>query len=132
LESGAFLKTRPELEVPDIQLHFVAAMMRDHARMKSDRHGFTVHVCQLRPESRGYIGLKSTNPADHALIQPNYLEAEYDRKVMRDGVRIVREIISQRAMDAYRGPEDRKSTRLNSSHVTISYAVFCLKKKIKR
>ncbi len=80
-------------------------MMRDHARAKSDRHGFTVHVCQLRPESRGYIALKSTNPADHALIQPNYLEAEYDRVVMREGVKIVRNIISQRAMDAYRGPE---------------------------
>ncbi|MBX3447629.1 MAG: choline dehydrogenase [Parvibaculaceae bacterium] len=105
LESGAFLKTRPELEIPDIQLHFVAAMMRDHARIKSDRHGFTVHICQLRPESRGYIALKSTNPADHALIQPNYLESEYDRKVMRDGVRMVRNIISQRAMDPYRGPE---------------------------
>ncbi|MGB5093851.1 MAG: choline dehydrogenase [Parvibaculum sp.] len=105
LESGAFLKTRSELEVPDIQLHFVAAMMRDHARMKSDRHGFTIHICQLRPESRGFIGLKSPKPGDHALIQPNYLAAEYDRKVMRDGTRMVRNIIGQRAMDVYRGPE---------------------------
>ena len=105
LESGAFLKTRPELEVPDVQIHFVAAMMRDHARQKSDRHGFTVHVCQLRPESRGYIGLKSANPADHALIQPNYLESENDLRVMRDGVRMVRNIVEQRAMDPYRGPE---------------------------
>ena len=83
----------------------MAAMMRDHARIKSDRHGFTVHICQLRPESRGYIGLKSTNPSDYALIQPNYLESETDRKVMRDGVRMVRNIIAQRAMDPYRGPE---------------------------
>ncbi|HUD50987.1 choline dehydrogenase [Parvibaculum sp.] len=105
LESGAFLKTRPELEIPDIQIHFVAAMMRDHARTKSDRHGYTIHVCQLRPESRGYVALKSLNPADHALIQPNYLAAETDRRVMRDGVRIVRNIIAQRAMDPYRGPE---------------------------
>lgn len=105
LESGAFLKTRPELEIPDIQLHFVAAMMRDHARLKSDRHGFTVHVCQLRPESRGYVSIKSTDPADHALIQPNYLAAETDRRVMRDGVRMVRNILAQRAMDPYRGPE---------------------------
>ena len=105
LESGGFLKSRPELEVPDLQLHFVAAMMRDHARIKSDRHGFTVHVCQLRPESRGYVGLKSLDPADHALIQPNYLDTETDRRTMRDGVRIVRNILAQRAMDPYRGPE---------------------------
>ncbi|MFZ3034048.1 MAG: choline dehydrogenase [Parvibaculum sp.] len=105
LESGGFLKSRPELEVPDLQLHFVAAMMRDHARIKSDRHGFTVHVCQLRPESRGYVGLKSLDPSEHALIQPNYLDTETDRRTMRDGVRIVRNILAQRAMDPYRGPE---------------------------
>ncbi len=104
LESGAFLKTRPELEIPDIQLHFVAAMMRDHARVKSDRHGFTVHICQLRPESKGYVALKSLDPGDHALIQPNYLAAEYDRKVMRDGIKMVRNIIAQRAMDPLSWP----------------------------
>ncbi len=105
LESGGFLKSRPELEIPDLQLHFVAAMMRDHARIKSDRHGFTVHVCQLRPESKGFVSLKSLDPADHALIQPNYLATENDRRTMRDGVRIVRNIIGQRAMDEFRGPE---------------------------
>jgi len=105
LEAGGFLKTRPELEMPDVQIHFLAAMMLDHAREKADRHGFTVHVCQLRPESRGFIGLKSTNPLDHALIQPNYLEAENDRTVMRDGVKMVRNIIGQDAMAPYRGPE---------------------------
>ena len=105
LESGGFLKTRPELEMPDIQIHFVAAMMRDHARQKSDRHGFTVHVCQLRPESKGFVGLKSTDATEHALIQPNYLASEYDRKVMRDGVRLVRNIVAQKALDPYRGPE---------------------------
>lgn len=105
LEAGAFLKTNPDLEIPDIQIHFVAAMMRDHARQKSDRHGFTVHVCQLRPESRGFVALKSTDPNEHALIQPNYLEAEKDREVMREGVRITRRILAQQAMNEYRGPE---------------------------
>lgn len=105
LEAGGFLKTRRELETPDIQLHFVAAVMRDHAREKSDRHGFTVHVCQLRPESRGFVALRSTDPSDHALIQPNYLMAELDRQIMRDGVIMVRDILSQPAMVPYRGPE---------------------------
>ncbi|MDZ7826917.1 MAG: choline dehydrogenase [Gammaproteobacteria bacterium] len=105
LEAGGFLKTRPELEVPDVQLHFVAAMMRDHARVKSDRHGFTVHVCQLRPRSRGHIGLHSADPTDPALIQPGYLEDEFDREVLRNAVRMAREIIAQPAMDAYRADE---------------------------
>ncbi|TNE57676.1 MAG: choline dehydrogenase [Alphaproteobacteria bacterium] len=105
LESGAFLKTRAELEVPDIQLHFINVIMTDHARVKPDRHGTTTHICQLRPESRGFIKLKSKDPMDHPLIQPNYLEAEADRIVMREGVKIAREIYAQEAFDVYRGPE---------------------------
>ncbi|MBN4051652.1 choline dehydrogenase [Parvibaculum lavamentivorans] len=105
LESGGFLKTRPELAMPDVQIHFVAAMMQDHARVKSDRHGYTVHVCQLRPESRGFVALKSTDPTEHALIQPNYLAEESDRTVMRDGVKMVRNILAQDALAPYRGPE---------------------------
>jgi choline dehydrogenase len=62
-------------------------------------------VCQLRPESRGWIGLKSVNPFDPPLIQPNYLAAESDRRTMREGVKIARRVFAQRAFDAYRGPE---------------------------
>jgi choline dehydrogenase len=105
LESGAFLKSRPELEIPDLQIHFVAALMLDHGRKKPDRHGFTGHVCQLRPESRGWIGLKSTNPTDPPLIQPNYLATENDRRTMREGVKITRRVFAQRSFDPYRGPE---------------------------
>ena len=105
LESGGFVKTRPDLEVPDVQLHLVNALMTDHGRVKADRHGFTVHICQLRPESRGFIGLRSANPYDHPLIQPNYLDKENDRITMREGVKIAREIIGQEAFDVYRGPE---------------------------
>jgi choline dehydrogenase len=63
------------------------------------------HVCQLRPESRGYISLKSADPLAEPLIQPNYLEAEEDRRALREGVKIAREIFAQPAFDAYRGPE---------------------------
>ncbi len=105
LESGGFLKTRSELEIPDIQMHFVNAVMTDHARVKADRHGFTVHICQLRPESRGFVGLRSADPQDHPMIQPNYLESEADRITMREGVKMTRKIIAQDAFHVYRGPE---------------------------
>lgn len=105
LESGAFLKSRPDLEIPDLQLHMVNALMTDHGRQKADRHGFTVHVCQLRPESRGFVALKSDDPNDPPLIQPNYLTAPADLAAMRAGVKIVRKIFAQRAFDPYRGPE---------------------------
>jgi choline dehydrogenase len=105
LESGGFVKSRPDLENPDLQFHFIAALMTDHARKKSDRHGYMAHVCQLRPQSRGYISLKSADPLAAPVIQPNYLEAEEDRRAMREGVKIARDLFAQEAFDPYRGPE---------------------------
>jgi choline dehydrogenase len=105
LESGAFLKSRPDLETPDLQFHFIAALMTDHTRKRADRHGFMAHVCQLRPQSRGYISLKSADPLVAPVIQPNYLEAEEDRRALREGTRLAREIFAQEAFDPYRGPE---------------------------
>jgi choline dehydrogenase len=105
LHAGAFLKTRGELDRPDIQLHLVNAQMRDHARVKADRDGFTVHACQLRPESRGTVTLASRNPFDVPLIDPRYLAEENDRRTMRDAVRITRDICKQPALDRYRGTE---------------------------
>ena len=79
--------------------------MNDHTRKKSDRHGFMAHVCQLRPQSRGYISLKSADPLVAPLIQPNYLEAEEDRRALREGTKLARDIFAQAAFDPYRGPE---------------------------
>src|SRR4029077_11003414 len=105
LESGAFLKSRPDLEHPDLQFHFIAALMNDHTRKRADRHGFMAHVCQLRPQSRGTISIKSADPLVVPVIQPNYLEAEEDRRAMREGTKIARDIFAQTAFDPYRGPE---------------------------
>ncbi len=105
LESGAFIKSRPDLEVPDLQSHFIIALVMSHTQIKADRHGFMAHVCQLRPESRGYVRLKSANPLADPLIQPNYLATEEDRRAMREGVKILRDVFLQPAFDPYRGPE---------------------------
>ena len=105
LESGAFLKSRADIETPDLQLHFIAALMFDHTRRKADRHGFMAHVCQLRPQSKGYISIKSADPLAAPVIQPNYLEAKEDRRALREGVKLTREVFAQEAFDPYRGPE---------------------------
>lgn len=105
LEAGAYVRTSPDLELPDVQLHFVAAVLSDHGRGASPGHGFTVHMCQLRPESRGEVRLRSADPRAAPMIQPNYLASEIDRAVMRRGVRIVRDVLRQPAMAPYRGQE---------------------------
>ncbi len=114
LHAGAFLKTRGELDRPDIQLHLVNAAMIEHAKVKADRDGFTIHACQLRPESRGTVKLASRNPFDAPLIDPNYLAAENDRRTMRDSVRVVRDIVAQHALDLYRGPEMRPGAHVRT------------------
>jgi choline dehydrogenase len=88
-----------------LQFHFVAALMTDHARKKANRHGFTVRVSYLRPQSRGFIALRSPDPLAPPLIQPNYFDAEGDRRALCKGVQIARKLIAQKAFDAYRGGE---------------------------
>jgi choline dehydrogenase len=105
LEAGAFVKSRPELEAPDLQMHFFNAPFSDHGRTILKRHAFGLHMCALRPESRGFIALKSTNPNDAPLIQPNSLAAESDLRTLREGVKIARRIVAQPAFEAYRGEE---------------------------
>ena len=105
LESGAFLRSRPDLDRPDLQFHTVLAIMQDHGRTRIEKDGFTFHVCQLRPESRGKVGLRSANATDDPTIFANYLAADEDRRAMREGVRIAREVAAQSALDPYRTSE---------------------------
>ena len=105
LQAGAFLKSREGLDRPDIQLHLVNAIMLDHGRTEVKKDGYTIHACQLRPESKGIISLKSSDPFDHPLIDPNYLAEEEDRRVMRESVKMVRDISGQNALSPYRGAE---------------------------
>ncbi len=113
-EAGAFLKTRPGLVAPDIQLHFMPALERTANLhfpnpFKRDpveaNHGLTVRVGPLVPESRGTVTLRSADPAAAPRIQPNYLESEADLRTMIAGVRMVRDIMGQPALGGHRGRE---------------------------
>lgn len=101
LESGAFLRSRPDLDRPDLQIHTVLAIMQDHGKVSVPKDGFTFHVCQLRPESRGKVGLKSADPMDDPAIFANYLATEEDRRALREGVKMMREVAKQPALAPY-------------------------------
>jgi choline dehydrogenase len=101
LESGAFLRSRPDLDRPDLQIHTVLAIMQDHGKVQVEKDGFTFHVCQLRPESRGRVGLKSADPLDDPAIFANYLAAEEDRRAIREGVKMMRKVAAQPALAPY-------------------------------
>jgi choline dehydrogenase len=105
--AGAFIRTDPSLEVPDIQLHFMHLANVAHGLGDDsiEGHSFQVHVCQLRPESRGFVGLKSADPTDGPSIQPNYLDADKDLDVLRNGLKLTRELIGAAPFDDLRGDE---------------------------
>src|SRR6476661_5508764 len=71
-ECGGFLKTHPDLDVPDIQLHFGMALVDDHGRKRHKGTGFSCHVCLLRPKSRGTVALDGTDPFVAPRIDPNF------------------------------------------------------------
>lgn len=90
-----FLKTRPDLETPDIQFHiqpFSADNVSDGAHKFS---AFTTSVLQLRPESTGHLELASASMRDHIKIHPNYLSTKTDCDTLVAGIRIARNIARQ-------------------------------------
>jgi choline dehydrogenase len=93
-EAGAFAFSRLGAATPDIQYHFLPLQLVDHARTKLDGHGVTLHACGLRPQSRGEIRLASADPLQPPIIDPNYLSADYDLKVLIEGIRLGREILA--------------------------------------
>jgi choline dehydrogenase-like flavoprotein len=102
VEVGGFLKTQSDARRPDIQLHLVPVLFDDNGRdlRLMSKPGYSCHVCVLRPQSRGSITLKSRDPRQPPEIDFNLLSAEYDRKVMIDGMRMVRKIFSATAFSS--------------------------------
>lgn len=112
LEAGAFLKSTDDVERPDIQLHMLPLLYDDNGRdiKLLSQNGYSCHVCVLRPQSTGSVSLKSDNPADAPEIDFNFFSHPEDEKVLVNGLRQVRKIMSAPAFDAYRGEEIHPGT----------------------
>lgn len=99
-ECGGFLKTRPDLDIPDIQLHFGMALADDHGRKRHKGAGFTCHVCLLRPKSRGEVTLGSADPLAAPLIDPNFFGEAADLETMVAGFKTTRRLMETPALRA--------------------------------
>ncbi|MEH6607712.1 MAG: GMC family oxidoreductase N-terminal domain-containing protein, partial [Pseudomonadales bacterium] len=117
-EAGAFFKSRPELEVPDLQLVFVCAIVDNHGRKQHLGHGFSCHTTLLRPKSRGTVTLASANPLDDPLIDLNAFDVEEDLETLLDGAEVQRRILESGPLAHLRGeqlysvdPADRNSLK---------------------
>ncbi|MDI4638084.1 MULTISPECIES: choline dehydrogenase [Halomonadaceae] len=104
-ESNGYIRSRPGLEWPDLQYHFLAGAIAYDGSSAAEGHGFQVHLGANKPKSRGWVKLASSDPAAPPKIFFNYLHEEEDKQAYRDGLRLTREIFAQPAFDAYRGDE---------------------------
>ena len=104
-EAGGFLKTKSNLELVNLQLHFVPGCFINHGFTKRKQHGFTLCPTLLYPQSKGKITLRSQNPLESPVIQPLYLAVPEDLEILLAGVKISRQILQQQAFDEFRGDE---------------------------
>jgi len=104
-ESCAFIRSRAGIKWPDVQYHFLPAAMRYDGNAAFSGHGFQVHVGPNKPRSRGRLWVTSADPAHPPRILFNYLQHGDDVEAFRACIRLSREILSQPAMDPYRGRE---------------------------
>ncbi|HLL29147.1 MAG TPA: choline dehydrogenase [Xanthobacteraceae bacterium] len=104
-EAGGFLKTSPKEKIPDIQLHFVIGKVMDHGRKRGLGHGFSCHVCLLRPKSRGFVALQSADPSAPPLIDPKFYDDRGDLDAMVKGFRLTKRILEAPALAGVRGED---------------------------
>ncbi|MFN0217341.1 MAG: choline dehydrogenase [Hyphomicrobium sp.] len=104
-ESGGFIRSAAGVLHPDLQYHFLPMAVSYDGSSAAKGHGYQAHIGPMRPTSKGCIKLKSADPRQHPRILFNYMQTEQDRKEMRAGIRLTREIMTQSAFDPFRGDE---------------------------
>ncbi len=102
-EAGGFLKSDPTLTRPDLQLHFCLGIVDDHNRKRHLGRGYSLHICALRPYSRGEVRLASADMRKAPLIDPKFLSDERDLDTLVAGAKISQRILAAPAMAAMNG-----------------------------
>ena len=104
-EAGGFIRSEPSQAIPDAQLHFCIAMVVNHGKQLPLGEGYSLHVCQLRPQSRGTVSLQNSDPFTPPLIDPKYLSNEADMTAMVSGYKATRRILDAPAFRQQGGQE---------------------------
>ena len=104
-EGGAFLKSEPGLDRPDLQLHLVVGIVDDHMRKLHFKYGYSGHICILRPHSKGTVGLTSAKPGAPPRIDPQYLSDPRDLALMMKAARQMEDIMTAPPLDPWRGEQ---------------------------
>ena len=120
--AGGFFKTDPSMATPDVQLHFILFSADAVGQKLHPWPGFLASVCQLRPESRGFVRIKSADPAQAPAIQPRYMTAQADRECMVAGMQLLRRVMGQPAIRRYIDEELTPGPKVASDAELLDFA----------
>jgi choline dehydrogenase-like flavoprotein len=120
--AGAFLRTRPELATPDVQIHFLIFSADSAGAALHAFPGFMTSICQLRPESRGFVHIKSDDPGVPPAIQPRYLTSQHDRNTVVEGLKRLREVMGRPAIRRYIAEERAPGPSCTSDADLLAFA----------
>jgi choline dehydrogenase len=124
----AFGKSRPDVERPDVQFHLLPGTMdidklnETQSMIMETKPGLTIAPCQVRPESRGSIHIKSADPKVPPAIRPNYLADPIDQQVAVDSIKFGRRIASQAALAPYMDHERFPGQKVQTDEQLLTYA----------
>lgn len=122
-EAGAFIRSSDEVRSPDIQIHCLPAYVIDHGRQRVKGHGITINTCNLRPKSIGSVTLRSANPLDQPLIDPNFCgdPEGHDWKISMEGFRWGRRILGSEAFRPFIKREHLPGAQVQSDDEVRQY-----------
>jgi len=113
-EAGGFIRSQPDEARPDLQLHFVIGKLINHGRTLAWGHGYSCHMCLLRPLSRGSVRLSSKDPMTNPLVDPNFFGVRDDMDRMIRGFKLARHVLAQPALSQFGGRELTATARAKS------------------
>jgi choline dehydrogenase len=120
--AGGFFRTSAQVATPDVQVHFIIFSGETSGAALHPFPGFIASICQLRPESRGFVRIKSANPAEAPAIQPRYLSDPIDRDTVVAGLKLLRGIMGQPAMQRYIAEERVPGPQVTSDTDLLAFA----------
>src|SRR5256885_2613548 len=120
--AGGFFRTSPLVATPDVQVHFIIFSADTAGAALHSFPGFIASVCQLRPESRGFVHIRSADPTQPPAIQPRYLSSRSDRDTVVAGMKLLRRIMQQPAIRRYIAEERAPDARCTSDADLLAFA----------
>jgi len=120
--AGGFFRTSPQVATPDVQVHFIIFSADAAGAALHAFPGFIASVCQLRPQSRGFVRITSPDPAKPPAIEPRYLSSRADRDTVVAGMKLLRWIMRQPAMRRYIAEERAPPPACTSDDEFLAFA----------